>query len=516
MTAVDRASGRHAYSFRSDALAVARSLSREWLTLSARYLPMGSDDSKWRYNREWSPRDPEQGWKLHLSATALTACEVLQRVAPFLSRTGVLFKAPNSLEELRRINSGRYYGYSQVGKFITVYPRSDREAVSLARKLHALTHGMAGPMVPFDLRFRPQSCVYYRYGAFLHREIEQPDGSRVPAIRDPLGNLVPDFRQAETVPPWAYDPLVDRRRRRKTAIDSPLKTTYRAFKALSQRGKGGVYQAIDLSVDPPRLCILKEGRGCGEVGWDGRDGHWRVKNEDRVLTSLRERGITVPIVYSSFVVDGNYYLVTEIVEGDTLQALLDRKQRRLTIPRALRYGFDLSRIVSRIHEAGWIWRDCKPGNLIITKSGEMRPLDFESACRVDCPDAFDWGTPDFAPPECEGVNIAQSSASNDVYAIGAIVYFLLTGRLPARSDRVPLAKLRRNVPSNVCAAVEELLNPDPGKRPSIQRVTVSLKTALRSVSQGARLTFRRRSANLGSSRIPSNSGSILMKGSTVK
>jgi hypothetical protein len=493
----------------ADVLMRVRSLHREWMGLRARYLPVTPGESKWSYNREWNSRDAEQGWKLHVSATALTASETLRRVTPFLLRTGVLFKAPVTLEELRRINSGRYYGYSQVGKFMTVYPRSDREAIRIARRLHALTLGMTAPMVPFDQRFRPESCVYYRYGAFVHREMAQADGALVPAIRDPEGKLVPDLRQG-ALPAWALDPLADKRRRRQRIIDSPLRTTFRAFRALSQRGKGGVYQAVDLSAGPPRLCIVKEGRAGGEVGWDGRDGHWRVKNEERVLRALRDRGIAVPLVYSSFVVEDNYYLVTEFVEGDTLQSLLDRKQRRLPVQQALLYGLDLSRIISGIHSAGWIWRDCKPGNLIVTKSGEMRPLDFEGACRLDQLDAFDWCTPEFAPPECEGSNSAHSSAANDVYALGAIVYFLLTGRLPLQSNPVAISKLRRVVPPSAGRAIEELLDPDPDKRPSIQSATAILEAALGFFSQGARLTFPRSSANLGSSRIGSNSGSILM------
>src|SRR5262249_26938770 len=146
-------------------------------------------------------------------------------------------------------------------------------------------------------------------------------GGRAPAVRDPQGEMEMDMcAPGMAKPAWAEDPFVLRRARRVApAVDSPLKTTFRVFGALSQRGKGGGYQAVDMGAKPPRLCLLKEGRKAGEVGWDGRDGRWRIRHEARVLTILRESGVDVPRVYTSFEMSGNYYLVTEFIDGESLQ-----------------------------------------------------------------------------------------------------------------------------------------------------------------------------------------------------
>ena len=399
------------------------------------------------------------------------------------------------------------HGYSQVGKFITVYPRSNEEAVSLARRLHQLTRGMFAPAVPFDFQFRPGSCVYYRYGGFGRLEIENPDGTRLPAIRHPEGHLILDRREAQVAKPdWVSDPFLDRRLRRKAkAVETPLKTTFRAFRALSQRGKGGVYQALDLSVHPPRLCILKEGRKGGEVSWDGRDGNWRVRNEERVLYGLQAAGIDVPRVYSSFEVEGNYYLVTESIKGDNLQALLSQRHKRLTIPQVLRYGIQISLVVSRIHAAGWVWRDCKPSNFILTKGGELRPIDFEGACPVAQPDPLPWSTPEFAPPECQGASPEQSRVPDDLYAIGATMYFLLTGRLIEAAGPVPIAKLRRNVPPLVCDIISGLLAPNPQQRPSAKTASHRFGVALSSAETRPKSTLN----------CPSPSGLGLTRGHIV-
>lgn len=427
---------------------------------------MRPQNSIWRFSRGLLPGEPEQGWKLHVPATVLTAVEVLRAVAPLLQGRGVLYKAPATLAELDKLNSGIHYGYSQVGKFLTVYPRNDEEAVLLARGLHRLTRGMEAPAVPFDLLYREGGCVYYRYGAFRLLEVEDLEGERTHAIRDPEGRLVPDRRDCATQPTWAADPFAVRRARRPAPTPaSPLKTTYRAFSALAQRGRGGVYQALDLSSAPPRLCVLKEGRRAGEVSLDGRDGFWRVQHERRVLELLGRAGVEVPRLYDSFEAEGNYYVAVEFIAGESLDAWLWRRRRRLPTVSALRCGAALARLVARIHEAGWVWRDCKPGNVIVAGGGALRPLDFEGACRVESPDPLPWGTPAFAPPEGGEEFRGQSRLPEDLYALGAVVYFLLAGRTPDATARAPLSKMRRGVPADVLQVVDELLDLDPRRRP---------------------------------------------------
>jgi hypothetical protein len=485
----------------------ARSPHARWAELCRRFLPVTAPGSLWRYSREVSPADPEQGWKLHLPATVLTAGRVLRRVAPLLCERGVLFKAPASLAVLQRLNSGLHYGYSQVGKFITVYPQTSEEAVQLAGRLHELTLGMTAPAVPFDRRYSPDSCVFYRYGTFKSLEAEGPDGETAAAIRDPEGNLVPDVRDAGFKPEWVADPFPGgpARPAPPPAKPTPLQTTFKAFRALTQRGRGGVYQALDLSATPPRLCVLKEGRRDGETSWDGRDGAWRVGHEGRVLEALREAGVGVPRLYASFMVEGNRYIAVEFIEGESLHARLSRRQRRLPVADALKLGAELARLVASIHAAGWVWRDCKPGNVVITKSGEMRPLDFEGACPVGRPDPQPWGTPGFMSPEGEEVFRGQSRLPEDLYALGAVVYFLLVGVPPEASSPL-LAKVRRNVPASAARVVGELLSPDPTVRPEAADVARRLEKALG--RQGVRLTRRARSANRGSSRRLSKTGSV--------
>jgi hypothetical protein len=215
-----------------------------WRSLCERYLPLDKGGSIWRFSRARRPDDPTQGWKLHVSATLLNAASILELIAPPLTARSVRFKAPASLQALALLNSGLTYGYSQVGKVFTIYPRDDKEAARLARLLHKLTSGVTAPVIPFDRQFRPGSNVFYRYGAMDSFEMDLPDGRRVSAIRDPDGNPVPGAREsAKARPDWVEElfPARKLRGRKCAAADrSPLTTTFRVFRALTQGGKGGV------------------------------------------------------------------------------------------------------------------------------------------------------------------------------------------------------------------------------------------------------------------------------------
>ena len=458
---------------------LAKSLAQKWEQLCARYLTVVPENSMWRFNRGAAQGDAEQGWKLHVSATVLTANDVLRRIGPLLQTRGVRFKAIASLPELQKLNSGLSYRYSQVGKFLTVYPRSTKETVSLALGIHRLTRRMSAPSVPFDLRFRPDSCVYYRYGSFKHLEMENPDGTKTLAMRDPEGKLVPDVRESAIAgPDWAIDPFAREDTGREACQSNSSLSTFRAFQALTQRGKGGVYKAVDLRAFPPRLCILKEGRAYGEVAWDKCDGRRRVKNEEQVLKSLRKLGVPVPCVYSSFKAEHNYYLVTEFIEGTTLHHLLTQRRRRLPVVRALAYSAEMAALVSEIHDAGWVWRDCKPANIMITKEGALRPLDFEGACRSDLPEPLPWSTRGFAPPVRSHRDKENSSIPGDVYALGAVLYLLLTGRTPEPVSPLPVAKLRPRVPRGVSDLLSAMLDVDPQRRPEVRSVKEKLRAVL--------------------------------------
>src|SRR6266496_4508059 len=444
--------------------ASARKAERQWQRLCDAYLPIRPKGSIWRYSRNRILGDLSQGWKLHVSATILSACPIFRSIAPYLKRRDIWFKAPKSLAELHKLNSGIYYGFSQIGKFVTVYPQSAEAAVAIASKLHALTAKFAAPMIPYDNAVRSRSCVYYRYGSFSLHIKTTFRKNRVLAIARPDGKLVPDLREPRAaVPPWLSDPFQPVRSQVAFELATPLETDYTRYEALSQRGRGGIYQARDVSRVPAKLCVIKEGRRHGETDWLARDGFIRIKREAQFL---RSTGIAaVPRVMRTFRANGCYYLVMERISGRSLQQVLT-SGHRMSTRRMLDYCAQMARIVADIHAAGWAWRDCKPTNFLVEKNHKLRALDFEGACRLDETDP-PWGaTPGYSRPRRSWDSVSPEAM--DLYALGTSIMQLI-----ARTESpINLATAfrrgikKRNLPLRLMKAIQSLRSPSPERRPS--------------------------------------------------
>ena len=124
-------------------------------------------------------------WKLHVSATPASAADVLHRALPVVLREGVPFKVAASPSLLEALNEGAG-GISQVGKFMTVYPRDDAQAVRIAGALDEAVRGLGGPRVPTDRTLHPESIVSYRFAGrrkrraaadpFVAAGVAEPDG----------------------------------------------------------------------------------------------------------------------------------------------------------------------------------------------------------------------------------------------------------------------------------------------------------------------------------------------------
>jgi serine/threonine protein kinase len=260
------------------------------------------------------------------------------------------------------------------------------------------------------------------------------------------------------VPRWLDDPFAKPDgKAHHPHCGGPLAPDYLAFKAISQRGKGGVYEALDLSVSPARIVIIKEGRSHGETVWDGKDGYDRVKHEARVLRALRRTGVPVPAVFHEFDRDGNRYLVLEKIAG---HLLLRRKQMQPPKPswrRALKIVEQLGAALAQIHAAGWIWRDCKPSHIFLDR-GVIRLIDFEGACRTKETELLSWGSSNYLPPLYRNSFCRRAGTLEDDYALGVIAFQFMCGEFPPPSARQRAEHYRRaHCPSVLRRRIEKLL-----------------------------------------------------------
>jgi hypothetical protein len=416
----------------------------------------------WCFSRPGLGSDPPQGWKIHVSATRLSANEVFSRVRPILTGRDVLFKVPARLDLLGALNSG-IGQFSQVGKFLTVYPRSTTEAVELAHELHSVTRGLRGPEIPFDVLYRKNSLVYYRYGVF--RGPRKGKGNSG-VVFDPAGRPHPDRRAAGyAIPRWLDDPF--RRsgaKPREMRSLGPIGADYLPYKALAQRGKGGIYEAVDLSVSPARVVIVKEGRRDGETDWNGLDGYARVQHETRLLRLLRRARVPVPEVLRQFSQNGACYLVLEKIGGRPLFPRDALQPRSLSWGRAAKFLERLEPVMGAIHAAGWVWRDCKPSHIFLDR-GAARLLDFEGACRIHETEVLSWGSANYLPQVYYDSFTRRPGVFEDRHALGVIAFQFGTGKFPPEQSRQRNAIYRSTrCPDRLQERIEKLLNSKSGQR----------------------------------------------------
>jgi hypothetical protein len=294
-------------------------------------------------------RLPRQGWKLHVSATRFSALEVLRRALSVLIAQQVTFKiAP--LDLLDQLNHGRG-GLSQIGKFITVYPENDEQAVRLAVTLDAATTGLRGPAIPSDRLLGSDSIVSYRYGSFDKRALQDADGLVLGAIDAPDGTLVLDPRLPTYVaPPWTVDPFVAAGVVALEQKAEPLLAQrYVLTGLLAHSARGAVYLAIDLH--DHRACLIKQARRDALVTADGIDARDRLRNERDMLIRLAPYA-ALPQCYDLFTYREDLFLVMEHVRGETLGRHVRRLAnagRLLPFDKVLMWGGALAAALAAIH-----------------------------------------------------------------------------------------------------------------------------------------------------------------------
>jgi tRNA A-37 threonylcarbamoyl transferase component Bud32 len=412
-----------------------------WAALVDAHLPVHEVKPFWRYSRA-TVGESLQGWKFHVSANLTTACDTFEAIAEYLADSDLPFKAIASLELLSLLNAG-VYGITQVGKVMTVYAAQDRDATILGRDLARLTSGFTAPAVPYEPRVSEDSPVFYRYGAFVNKS---PDQTLADLTR-PDGRSEPDERgPGRAVPLWIEDIFPRRAPRAKAA--SPLSTRFATYECVLQRGRGGVYRALDLDGHPAVRCIVKEGRHHGEQLWDARDGAARVAFEALALRALRASGVKVPAVIDTFRIDRNQYVVLENIEGATLAELIERRAD-LSVEQLLGLASDLASLVAAIHAAGWAWRDCKPTNVIQRPDGDLCAIDFEGGCSLDSRDHLPWGTAAYLP-----VEVDPEPALQDVYALGVCIQEIFSSLSAKAGPPYGKPAYRRGTPAMVRRLVE--------------------------------------------------------------
>ena len=182
----------------------------------------------------------------------------------------------------------------------------------------------------------------------------------------------------------------------------------------------------------------------------------RFRREAQAAARLNQPNIVG--VYDTGADDGTQYIVMEFIEGRTLAEFMETG-RRPTPVQAAEIAQKIAAAIAAAHAQGVIHRDIKPGNVMITRDGVIKVMDFGIA-RVLGPETAPQtsavlGTASYLSPEqAQGGPV---DARTDIYSLGAVLYELLTARPPFTGDS-PVAVAYKQV--NEAPAVPSSLNPD--------------------------------------------------------
>ncbi len=201
----------------------------------------------------------------------------------------------------------------------------------------------------------------------------------------------------------------------------------------------------------------------------GRGGEARFKREGSILGRLAHPHIA-ELVDAGVSAAGQPYLVLEYVEGESIDRYCD--QHRLDVEARIRLFLEVLVAVAHAHANLIVHRDLKPSNVLVSKDGEVKLLDFgiakllegeaeDGAATILTVEGGRAMTPEYAAPE--QVTGALVTTATDVYALGVLLYELLTGQHPSGSDLRSTADLVKAIvdteptrPSDVVTAAKGL------------------------------------------------------------
>lgn len=252
-------------------------------------------------------------------------------------------------------------------------------------------------------------------------------------------------------------------------------TRYRLIREIGRGGMGTVHEAVHL--DLGRTVALKL---LGDEAMSAA-AQSRFRAEARAIAAIDHENL-VKVYDFGACNDGRLFYAMELLHGESLDKRLSR-EGRLSRREVIELGVLACRALQAAHDAGVIHRDIKPANLFLTRAGVLKVLDFGvakagaevSAALVASEEVHLLGTPEYmAPEQARG----EAGVQSDVYALGAVLYELLTGSLPfqgpgaltilaeksARPPARPSSLLGPGVGATLDRALMRALDPDPARR----------------------------------------------------
>src|ERR1700741_1988646 len=250
------------------------------------------------------------------------------------------------------------------------------------------------------------------------------------------------------------------------------------YEILGELGRGAmgvVYRATDpvigRTVAVKTIRLSEEGTGLS-----------RPELLSRFQTEARAAGLlahpNIVVVYDAGEENGLYYITMELIEGKSLQGLLD-SGHSFPVPRVLRIMEQTCRALQFAHERNIIHRDIKPANRMLTAADTVKVTDFGTAKILQFGTVQQtthvMGTPSYMSPE--QVKGRPVDGRTDIFSLGVLLYEILTGEKPfpgqnittviykiVNEEPVPPRQLNPSIHQGISAVVMKALEKDPPQR----------------------------------------------------
>ena len=245
---------------------------------------------------------------------------------------------------------------------------------------------------------------------------------------------------------------------------------YKVVGEIAKGGMGVVYKAIHPSLK--RYVVIKKMTARGNAA-----NAERFKKEAQILLDLQSPYIVHLFDYFT---EGSYrYMVEELVDGAALDKLI-QKQTSLPPQIAMLFLQDACFALKYAHSKDIVHRDIKPGNLLISKRGEIKLADFGIASDAEgdgiTQTGVALGTPAYMPPE-QFEDSSKVDCRADIYALGIMLYEMVTGTKPypgtfsmdtlkviKKGKYIQPRKIDKEIPEKISKLIQKMIKPSPKKR----------------------------------------------------
>lgn len=225
----------------------------------------------------------------------------------------------------------------------------------------------------------------------------------------------------------------------------PIIPNYHISRLIAEGGTARVYWGIDMRSGFP--VAIKELKARHFRNKNVRDNFKNV--ETQLYLNLQHRNIPHLVDFIELPNRDELYIVMEFIDGINLEQYIYGQIGLIPEKRALPMFCEILETVAYIHQKGYLHLDIKSNNIMLTKDGHIKLIDLGIASRLSAAmsGTLGYGTPNYMPPE-QSIK-APCGRYTDIFALGVMLFEMLTGRTPFNSDisdpRAAISDIQRKI-----------------------------------------------------------------------